>query len=153
MFQFFLFINFKEALSVFKLCVSVFMYHPEAQSALLGCPRWGYKIINLTVATCHIQYTFLSLCQFFSRENGQTQKYSKSAIFVWYKKGHRRLLGVQSIDPERTSLKQFCQSDCTHTYTVHLTVAELLTLCLYLNFRTEDHIRLQGSSMWLFFRT
>ena len=27
--------------------------------------------IDLTVATCHIQYTFLSLCQFVSRENGQ----------------------------------------------------------------------------------
>ena len=25
----------------------------------------------LTVATCHIQYTFLNLCQLFSRENGQ----------------------------------------------------------------------------------
>ena len=35
-----------------------------------------------TVATCHIQYTFLSLRQFFSRENEQNTKYSKSAIFV-----------------------------------------------------------------------
>ena len=36
-------------------------------SALLG-RLW---FIDLTVATCHIQYTFLSLCQFVSRENGQ----------------------------------------------------------------------------------
>ena len=30
--------------------------------------------IDLTVITCHIQYTFLSLYQFVSRENGQNTK-------------------------------------------------------------------------------
>ena len=33
------------------------------------------------------------------------QKYSKSAIFVWYENGRRQLLGAQSIDTERASLK------------------------------------------------
>ena len=30
--------------------------------------------VDLTVATCHIHYSFLSLCQYFSRENGQNTK-------------------------------------------------------------------------------
>ena len=30
--------------------------------------------IDLTVAACHIEYTFLSLCQFFLRENEQHTK-------------------------------------------------------------------------------
>ena len=29
---------------------------------------------DLTVATCHIQFTFLSLCRYFSQENGQNTK-------------------------------------------------------------------------------
>ena len=37
--------------------------------------------INLTVATCHIQCTFLSLCQFFSRENGQNTKILEARYF------------------------------------------------------------------------
>ena len=45
--------------------------------------------INLTVATCHIQYTFLSLCQFFHEKTDKTREYSKSAIFVSYKNGRR----------------------------------------------------------------
>ena len=40
----------------------------------LGSFRATTWFIDLTVATCHIQYTFLSLCQFFSGENGQNTK-------------------------------------------------------------------------------
>ena len=32
------------------------------------------RFIDLTVGNCHIQYTFLSLCQFLSQENGQNTK-------------------------------------------------------------------------------
>ena len=45
--------------------------------------------IDPTVATCHIQYTFLSLRQFV-----------KSAMFVRYENGRRPLLGAQSINIE-----------------------------------------------------
>ena len=54
--------------------------------------------IDLTVATCHIQYTFLSLCQFFSRVNGQNTRILEVRHFVWYKNGRRRLLAAQSIN-------------------------------------------------------
>ena len=60
-----------------------------------------YCIIDLTVATCHIQYPFLSLCQFFSRENGQNTKILEVRHFLWYENGRRRLLGAQSINTER----------------------------------------------------
>ena len=57
------------------LCVPVFIF-TSSSSALLGRLLW---FIDLTVATCHIQYTFLSLCQFFSQENGQNTKILKVA--------------------------------------------------------------------------
>ena len=44
--------------------------------------------IDLILVTCHIQYTFLGLCQFFSWENGQNTK-----------------ICAQSINTERASLK------------------------------------------------
>ena len=57
--------------------------------------------IDLIVATYYIQYTFLSLCQFFSQENiYKIQKYLKATIFVWYENSHRRLLGAQSSNTE-----------------------------------------------------
>ena len=55
--------------------------------------------IDLTVATYHIQYTFLSLGQFFHEKTDKTRKFSKS-----YENGRRRLLGAQSINTERTFL-------------------------------------------------
>ena len=55
-----------------------------------------------TVATCHIQYTFLSLCQFCFHE--KTWEYLKSSIFIWYENGRWQLLDVQSINSERVSL-------------------------------------------------
>ena len=59
--------------------------------------------IDLTVATCHIQYAFLT--KFFHEKTDKTRKYSKSAIFVWYENGRRQLLGAQSINTERASLR------------------------------------------------
>ena len=44
--------------------------------------------IELTVATCYIQYTFLNLFPFLSRENEQNTKIL--AIFVRYQNGRRR---------------------------------------------------------------
>ena len=57
--------------------------------------------IDLTVASCHIQYTFLNLCRFFSRENGQNTK----ILEVRY---HTKMAadvntGTQSINTERAS--------------------------------------------------
>ena len=59
--------------------------------------------IHLTVTTCHIQYTFLSLSHLFHEKMDKTWKYTKSAIFMWYKNGRRRFLGVQSINTDRAS--------------------------------------------------
>ena len=52
--------------------------------------------IDVAVATCHIQYTFRSLWQFFSRENGQNTKILEVSHFRMI-----RLLGAQSINPWR----------------------------------------------------
>ena len=60
--------------------------------------------IDLTVATCHIEYTFLSLCQFvFYEKTNKTRKYSaKFAIFVSYENGRWVNTGAQSINTERS---------------------------------------------------
>ena len=57
--------------------------------------------INLNVATCHIQYTSLSLCHFCLYE--KTDKTRKYAIFVWHENG-RRSQRAQSISSERASV-------------------------------------------------
>ena len=63
--------------------------------------------IDLTVSICHIQYTFLSLCQFFHEKTDKT-KNTWSTIFVWYENGRQRSLGVQSINTESLlSMKEF----------------------------------------------
>ena len=61
---------FKGALTVNYLCAYVYIYIWQLSS--FRVPTLWF--IDLTVATCHIQYTFLSLCQFVSRENGQNRK-------------------------------------------------------------------------------
>ena len=92
----------KDALSVLinALCACVYIYIRQLSS--FRTPMLWF--IDLTVATCHIQYTFLSLCQFVSRENGQNRKILKVCHFRMIQNGHRRLLGAQSINTERTSL-------------------------------------------------
>ena len=68
--------------------------------------------IDLTFATCHIEYTLLSLCLFFfpHEKTDKTREYSKSAIFVWYDNVRRRLLVAQSISSDKASLNvvSFC---------------------------------------------
>ena len=57
----------KEALSINALRACVYIYIRQVSS--FRAPTWWF--IVLTVAAYHIQYTSLSSCQFFSRENGQ----------------------------------------------------------------------------------
>ena len=52
------------------LCRPVFIYIRQL-SSFRAATLW---FIDLTVVACHIQYIFLSLCQLFSRENGQNTK-------------------------------------------------------------------------------
>ena len=54
-------------------------------------------IIDLTVTTCHIQYTFLSLYQLFHKKTDKRQEYSKSTIFIWYKNGRQQLIGAPQL--------------------------------------------------------
>ena len=88
-------------LTVNNLLACVYIYICQL-SSFRAPTLW---LIDLTVATCHIQYTFLSLCQFFHEKMDKTLKYSKSAIFVLYENGRRRSLGAQSINSERASFK------------------------------------------------
>ena len=53
---------FKEALSINAVRACVYIYIWQLSS--FRAPTLWF--IDLTVATCHFQYTFLSLCQFFS---------------------------------------------------------------------------------------
>ena len=61
--------------------------------------------IDLTVASCHIQYTFLSSLLFFFTRKWTKHENTRSAIFLGYENSCRRLLGAQSIDTEGASLK------------------------------------------------
>ena len=62
----------KSSLSINALCTCVY-YNSIQQLSFFRAPMLWF--IDLTVATCHIQYTFLSLCgSYFSRENGQNMK-------------------------------------------------------------------------------
>ena len=63
---------------VIRACVCIYIRQLDSFRA----PTLWF--IDLTVATCHIQYTFLSLCQLFCfhEKTNKTRKYSKSAIFV-----------------------------------------------------------------------
>ena len=92
-------------LFAFALLASVYIYIRKLSS--FRAPTLWF--IDLTVATCHIQYTFMSLCQFFffffSRENGTKHENTPtSAMFVWHENGRRWLLGAQSINTERATL-------------------------------------------------
>ena len=68
----------KEALSVLMLCAPVFIFYIRQLSSFRMPTLW---FADLTVTTCHIQYTFLSLCclffyffLFLSKENRQNMK-------------------------------------------------------------------------------
>ena len=95
----------KDALSVLMLCTKCVYICIRQLSSFRAPTLW---FIDLTIATCHIQYTFLTLCQnIFSQENGKTQKFSKSAIFIWYENG-------QSINTERALILKV---DISHVLT------------------------------------
>ena len=91
-----LYTHFKEFLSINALCTFVHIYIWQLSS--FRAPTLWF--IGLTVATCHIQYTFLSLWQFFFNRRWTKCENTQSS----YENGRRRLLGMQSIKTERASL-------------------------------------------------
>ena len=64
----------KEALSINALRACVYIYIRQLSS--FRAPTWWF--IDLTVTACHIQYTFLSLCEFVSGENWTEHKNTQS---------------------------------------------------------------------------
>ena len=60
----------RSSLGINALRACVYIYIRQL-SSFRATTLW---FIDLAVATCYIQYTFLSLCQFLSRENGQNTK-------------------------------------------------------------------------------
>ena len=55
---------------------------------------------------------FSEFMPIFYEKMDKTREYSKSTTFVWYENGRRRLLGAQSINSERISLKCKCCRIC-----------------------------------------
>ena len=92
------------------LCAPVFIF-TSGSSTLFGLTRCGLSVwlsllaIFNAIFWASFNAFFLSFFffLFFSRENVQNTKNSKSAIFIWYENGRRRLLGAQSINTERAS--------------------------------------------------
>ena len=72
-------LSLKGSVTVNALRACVYIYIRQLSS--FRAPMLWF--IDLTVTTCHIQYTFLSLCQCFTRENGQNTRIleGKLAIF------------------------------------------------------------------------
>ena len=87
-------------LSVLMLCAFLFT---SGSSALLGRPRCGLSMwLSLLAIFNTLFWVYANL---FHEKTDKTRKYSKSAIFVWYENGRRWLLGAQSINTERVSIK------------------------------------------------
>ena len=83
------------ALTLLMLCAPVFIF-TSGNSALLGRPRCGLSIwLALLVIFNTLFWVYANL---FHEKTDKTREYSKSAIFVWYENGRRRLLGAQSIN-------------------------------------------------------
>ena len=77
------------------LCAQVCVYiYIQRLSSFSASTLW---FSDLTVATCHIQIIRLSEfnAHFYHEKTDKTRKYSKSAIFLSYKNGHRQLLDMQ----------------------------------------------------------
>ena len=77
-----------------RLCLYL---HPFQQLSSFRAPTLWF--IDLTVATCYIQNTFLSLYQFFH------EKMDKTRNTRMVKNGCRQLLGMQSINTEIAYLR------------------------------------------------
>ena len=73
-FQFLAFIRedllLKDSLSINAYCACVYIYIQQL-SSFRPPTLW---FIDLTVAACHIQYTFRSLCQFFPLEKEEEEE-------------------------------------------------------------------------------
>ena len=78
-------------------CTPVFIF-TSGSSVLLGRPRCGLSIWLSLFAIFNT--LFLVYVNLFHKKMDKTRKHSKSAIFVWYENGRRRLLDEQSINTE-----------------------------------------------------
>ena len=88
---------------VLMLCAPVFIF-TSGSSALLGRPRCGLSIwLSLLVIFNTLFWVYW--CQIVFTRKRKKHENTRSAIFVWYENVRRRLLGVQSINTEITSLK------------------------------------------------
>ena len=65
---------------------------------------WDHAHIMVYWSICHYLPYSIHFSEFIMRKRTKHKKYSKSAIFVWYKNGRGRFLGTQSINAERASL-------------------------------------------------
>ena len=87
------------------LCMPVSYLHPAAQLFQLAPTLW---VIDLSATTCHIKYTFLSLCQFFSWENRQNMKNTWSSTFLYDMKiaadGYYRCANIILIELQESPL-------------------------------------------------
>ena len=88
------------SINALRACVYIYI---RQLSSFRAPTLW---FIHVTVATCHIQYTFLSLCRFlfFKRKRTKHENTRSPPFSLRYENGHRRLLGAQSINTERTAL-------------------------------------------------
>ena len=81
--------SLRTSLSINALRACVYIYIRQLSN--FRAPTLWF--IDVTVATCHIQYAFLSLCRFFPRENGQNMKILEVRHFMilkWPPKVTRR---------------------------------------------------------------
>ena len=85
------------SVSVLMLCAPVFLFTSDSW-ALLGRLHCGLSIWLSLLAIFNT--LFWVYVNFFHEKTDKTRKYSKSAIFLWYENGRRRLLGAQSINSE-----------------------------------------------------
>ena len=107
---------FKDVLSLLMICVYMFIF-TSGSSALLECPHCGLLIwLSLLAIFNTLFWVYANF--FFHEKMDKTWEYWTSAILIWYENGCWRLLGMQSINSERASLR----------VKVYITVPNLLRL-------------------------
>ena len=98
------------------LCAPVFIFSRGSSALLVGHPRCGLSIwLSLFAIFNPLFWVYANVLH---EKTDKTRKYSKSAIFVRYEKGRRRLQGAQSINTERAT-RYFA-----------ITVGPIVDLCL-----------------------